>query len=562
MAEDIMIINPEQKNIREIFQNTFIQIPRFQRPYSWDNEEISDFMDDLSNSEAGKYFLGSMVFFKKNPNSEESSVVDGQQRLTTITILLSVLRNSFQEIGDKNIANGIHQLIQRKNIDDEDEFIIFSETSRPYFQDRIQTFAKPELELEPGPEEKALQAAHDYFTSEIQKIKKEKKNIEDYRSVIMTLRDKILALKFISIELGNEDDAYIVFETLNTRGKNLEQSDLIKNLITRYMPKGVKKFDLVSVKWSAILNNIHGSNVEIKTDEFLLHQWLSDQGYIAGKNLFRSVKGTITKARAKQYLEKIEEESKYYRTILEPNYWPWKKEEQKIRKSLEAFQIFRIKQSTPFVLAILSEYNHGNISKKQAERALLGIENFHFIFTAVTSQRSSGGISQMYSSAARELRDGVNKDEKATALKKLKEKLVEKVPEYEEFLFGFMDVQFSKSYTRQKALVRYALRKFAEEIHKNPFDDDSYSIEHIGSQSSKEFSEESKFGFGNLIYVPTRLNNEELGDKKFDDKKDILKENNIPMDEWVENAVEWNDVEIELRVEGLAELAYSKIWSV
>jgi hypothetical protein len=418
------------------------------------------------------------------------------------------------------------------------------------------------LDIEPGQEEKALQAAHDYFTLQIQRIKKEKNNIEDYRSVLKTLRDKILALKFISIELGNEDDAYIVFETLNTRGKNLEQSDLIKNLITRYMPKGAKKFDLVSEKWGAILKNIHGSNVDIKTDEFLLHQWLSDRSYIAGRNLFREVKGTISKRLAKSYLEKLETESKFYRAILEPNYWPWKKEQQKIKRSLEAFQIFRIKQSTPFVLAVLSEFLQSNITKKQAEESLRKIENFHFIFTAITSQRSSGGISQMYSSAARELRIGRDKDEKAIALKRLGDKLSEKVPEYWEFAFGFEEVQFSNKFTRQKSLVRYTLRKFAEEIHNNPFDDDSYSIEHIASQSSDEYSEENKFGFGNLIYVPTVLNNEKLQNKSFLEKKNIIKENGVPIDELVENAEEWTDDIIEDRLMNMAGLAYNKIWKV
>jgi hypothetical protein len=383
------------------------------------------------------------------------------------------------------------------------------------------------LDIEPGQEEKALQAAHDYFTLQIQRIKKEKNNIEDYRSVLKTLRDKILALKFISIELGNEDDAYIVFETLNTRGKNLEQSDLIKNLITRYMPKGAKKFDLVSEKWGA-----------------------------------REVKGTISKRLAKSYLEKLETESKFYRAILEPNYWPWKKEQQKIKRSLEAFQIFRIKQSTPFVLAVLSEFLQSNITKKQAEESLRKIENFHFIFTAITSQRSSGGISQMYSSAARELRIGRDKDEKAIALKRLGDKLSEKVPEYWEFAFGFEEVQFSNKFTRQKSLVRYTLRKFAEEIHNNPFDDDSYSIEHIASQSSDEYSEENKFGFGNLIYVPTVLNNEKLQNKSFLEKKNIIKENGVPIDELVENAEEWTDDIIEDRLMNMAGLAYNKIWKV
>ena len=69
-------------------------------------------------------------------------------------------------------------------------------------------------------------------------------------------RDKLLGLKVIFVELDNEDDAYLIFETLNTRGKDLSPSDLVKNLLTRYIKPKNPDIDSVKIIWSRIVENI------------------------------------------------------------------------------------------------------------------------------------------------------------------------------------------------------------------------------------------------------------------------------------------------------------------
>src|ERR1700736_230751 len=105
-----MNIKPSESTIRTIFESGFYKIPRFQRPYSWDRGNIEEFWSDVSTG-TGAYFIGSMVFYKKG--KDEIFVVDGQQRLTTITILLSALRDILVKSGEKSLAKGIQNLIQR-----------------------------------------------------------------------------------------------------------------------------------------------------------------------------------------------------------------------------------------------------------------------------------------------------------------------------------------------------------------------------------------------------------------------------------------------------------------
>jgi uncharacterized protein with ParB-like and HNH nuclease domain len=99
-----------------------------------------------------------MVVYKDG--KQRYGAVDGQQRLTTITVLLSVLRNTFEEVGLKDLAEGIHAFIERRNIDNKAEFIISTESSYPFFQDRIQKSGTSSVKHEPLKEETNLQSAH------------------------------------------------------------------------------------------------------------------------------------------------------------------------------------------------------------------------------------------------------------------------------------------------------------------------------------------------------------------------------------------------------------------
>jgi uncharacterized protein with ParB-like and HNH nuclease domain len=131
-------IEANDKEVQDIFSLGYFNIPRFQRPYSWNSDEVESFWDDIILEKADNYFIGSMVVYQtKKPYF---GIVDGQQRLTTITLILSAIRNSFLSLGEENLAKGVHKYIEKPNIENEDEFVLTAETSFPYLQSHIQSY--------------------------------------------------------------------------------------------------------------------------------------------------------------------------------------------------------------------------------------------------------------------------------------------------------------------------------------------------------------------------------------------------------------------------------------
>lgn len=323
-----MEIKPVDQTIKTLLESFFYCVPRFQRPYSWDRENVSEFWEDSIASDDLDYFIGSFVVYRSGPSSDTMFVVDGQQRLTTITLLLAALREKFAEDGHTELAKGIQQLIERPNIDNEPHFVLQSETPYPYLQEYIQKFGAPDLEVSLGAEETALKSAYDFLTAQAQAalesinsdptIAADKK--ADHRKRRLTaIRDKLLRLQLILIQLSSDDDAYLIFETLNTRGKDLKVSDLVKNHLTRLLKPRNKQVDVARQKWQDILEYFEDASVDIDVNRFLHHSWLSRHPYIPEKKLFKEVKKSVKKATAGGYLDVLVRDSKIYRSIIDPS---------------------------------------------------------------------------------------------------------------------------------------------------------------------------------------------------------------------------------------------------
>ena len=118
------------KIIKEVLKNFYI-IPRFQRPYSWQQEEVEDFLNDILTN-GKEYFIGSMVTFSFD--GDKKGIVDGQQRLTTITLILVAIRELAKSINETDIAIGTNQYIERINDFNKTTSVINTETSYPTFQ--------------------------------------------------------------------------------------------------------------------------------------------------------------------------------------------------------------------------------------------------------------------------------------------------------------------------------------------------------------------------------------------------------------------------------------------
>jgi len=567
-----MDIKPSDRDVKQILQSGYYLIPRFQRPYSWDIENISEYWDDTIKELDGDYFIGSMVVYKTP--SGDFGVVDGQQRLATIMMILCALRNAFQKEGLQSLANGVHALVERPDINNQPKFVLNTETSYPYFQEHILKFDKPVLEkVIPKKEERNIERAFaqisKYIDEAFQAIKTDptlsnRKKAKSIEKKAIAIRDKVLAPKLIMIELDNEDDAYIIFETLNTRGKDLTVSDLVKNHLTKLLKSS--NVDTTKLLWQNILTTVEGSVADIDTDSFLHHYWLSKHDYVTAKKLFKMVKKTVTKHNALPFLRELAQDAVTYREIHETASRKWMGYEQNIKSALDALSLFRVKQQVPMTLSTMRAYKAKRLKpKKDVEYILTAIENFHFSFTAVTSQRSSGGISLMYASSARSLVNAETMEEKRKVLKELYEKIRSKVPSYQEFEANFKEIHFTNDYTKQKNLVKYILSRI--HAYQNPGISASYdnmTIEHLASQSQigiNDFTEDSVGQLGNLILVPSELNNK-LTNKSFESKKRILTKSKVLLDRKIKNASAWTSDMVEKRTEWLAKLAYNTIWKL
>ena len=569
-----MKIEARDQDVQEIFSLGYFKIPRFQRPYSWTDEEVDDFWEDVINRADGDYFIGAMVVYQTK--KQYYGIVDGQQRLTTITLILASIRNAFLDYGNENLARGVHQNIEKANKENENEYVLNSETSYPYLQDHIQNFKKAEIECKVGNEEQNLKSAFELINKKLYlKIPKfDNTNLlqESENQIVIdnlkNIRDKVFSLKLVFIELDNEDDAYLIFETLNTRGKDLTTPDLVKNLLLQKLRSLNITLDSYNVIWNHILEKFDDNVLGLES--FLYHYWLSKYGYVTKKQLFGEIKkhidssikneSTESEDKSRLLLSEFQKNSDYYVSITSPNDYSWSPEEkERIQKSLSALRLFTVKQQSSMVLALIRAYREGKITLRALSRILWQIECFHFIFNAIVSERSSGSIAPLYSKFAQDLSKTDSQDKIQSINNELIKKLKEQIPSFNEFEVKFMDLTYTKNKTRNKKIIQYILEKFiGKNINGLPIDHASASIEHLLPQSK---GDESIVGsIGNLILIDKTTNAAELKDFDFTRKIQILKDKKYPLDNHLLNAIEWTESEINERGRSMAHEAYYEIW--
>lgn len=567
-----MKIDADDKEIQDIFALGYFKIPRFQRPYSWEIDEVESFWDDIISEKSDNYFIGSMVVYQTQ--KPYFGIVDGQQRLTTITLLLSVIRNGFLKLGEENLAKGVHKYVEKANIDNEEEFVLNSETSFPYLQDHIQSYNGFNLECEAGVEEKKLEIAFDILTKKVNSYIPEIENIDAVQPSLFSnhnsdpvvqlkkLRNKILSLKLVFIQLDNEDDAYLIFETLNARGRDLTTSDLVKNLILKKLKNKSCTLDQAKEKWNFIVKQFDDIGDSGALDTFLLHFWLAEQEYTTDKRLFSKVKLYIAddEAFAKLLIQDLSTLSKYYSSMLRPESGKWSKDEQIIKTHLENLNAFKLKQHSPMTLGLLKAYNEDKLSLKNLKGALYKIEAFHYCFNSITSQRSSGTISTNYSRIAIMLTKAVKNSDVQKVLNELNTFHKSKLPDENEFVVKFSELCYLSNKTKHKVVIRYALSKL---IPNNgnalPVDYHNLTIEHLIPQATIKngISEDVVGRIGNLILVDKETNSVVLGAKSPDDKLNILAGMGFPLsNNFIDSSSPWVESEIDKRTQKIAKHLY------
>ena len=225
------IFKPENKSIKQIFGDTdaFYQMPIYQRPYSWDKERVEQLWYDIleafkNNSEDDNidpnYFLGSVVVVKKPTYFE---VVDGQQRLTTLTILFCTLRDLNLEISQKNIiSNSIKDLVESK----ERLKLTTHLNNQALFEETVVKGINFNATKKEISENRFLQTALFFKDLILKTLNKEHEDyVNDFGKFVDYLFNKTTMIKIVCFDEGF---AIKLFTVLNDRGLDLTPADIIK----------------------------------------------------------------------------------------------------------------------------------------------------------------------------------------------------------------------------------------------------------------------------------------------------------------------------------------------
>jgi hypothetical protein len=552
---------PSRRTIEDLLAGSdYYFIPRFQRPYSWDAANIEDFWRDALEDNAVGYFIGPMVGWRSNPRSPDIYVVDGQQRLTTILLILAAIRNALRQISNENLANGIHRFIEKPDRDNTPRFVLQTE-GRTSFLDSV--FSDARVNGAAWQDQGDGDSAPFAFTT----INSHLGAALEFRAAraartqqLRQFRDKLLGLRVIWIEHSNEDDAYVIFETLNSRGKDLEVVDLLKNHLLNLLRRGGNpRADPAKEQWNRMRTMIEETQAEIDVNRFLQHWWLSQEPFVSQRKLFRAIKSAVrTQPQARQRLGQLSADAPLYRAIFEPDYRTWGPEEIEIKLALEALVAFGVTQPAPLLLALLRARRDRLVTLRQLRVNFTTIARFHFQFTAIARQASSGGIGEMYARCARDISDGGDQVQRAARLRELRQILVGKAPDEPVFTSGFIErLVLTDELSREKKLVQYVLKGLLE--HSRPHTKiEGGTVEHILPQAGRD--PQVVGSIGNLLWIGEELNNL-LANRSFTDKQTILKRYRAQYDvDDVMKAKQWGEPEIRARAKRLANRARGEVW--
>jgi len=234
------IFNPQSKTIQEIFDgNSYYQVPSYQRPYSWESEQVDELWEDIYSAfdnDDDEYFLGSIIL-TKNGDNKYLDVVDGQQRLTTLMILFCTLRDLyFSKHEDYTQKRRIEGRI--KNLENDQERLKLKTQihNQNKFEQEIlnsinfgRNLTKDQLK-----ENKFMNTAI-RFKEKIFPLLENPEIIEQFTNYLL---DRV---RVISIICSNQSFAIKLFQVLNNRGLDLTAADLIKSYLMSKLDEGDEK---------------------------------------------------------------------------------------------------------------------------------------------------------------------------------------------------------------------------------------------------------------------------------------------------------------------------------
>lgn len=522
-------------------------VPLFQRSYSWDKTQWEILWNDLSDlcgtEKPRTHFIGSIVTMPTISVPEGVTkylLIDGQQRLTTIFILLSFLRDRARENGDEELSEEItNTLLVNPYKKDTDYYrLLPTQVDRTSFQNLIR--------LRQPCTQDPISKAYVFFRRKFQQS-----GIE-----IQTLKKVICNnLSVVSVLLGVDDDPHLVFESLNAKGRPLTHSDLIRNFF--FMRIHIADQEEIHAKYWMPMQESLDENLT----EYIRHFLMKNGSWVKESDVYFALKEMIGDREALEHLKEISHFSEYYKRLLYPEQH---ESDMSIRKAMSRINRIGLTTAYPFLLSCYGAYDRGQIPRNQFLEVLSTLENFmirRFVCNVPTNQLNKifpPLFSQVQGRTSGSFIEGLQK------ILQIKD-----YPKDAEFRAKLSDARLYGS-TDRVAKAKLILETIEEAYeHKEPVSFENLTIEHIMPQTlstswKEQLGPEWEQTYDLYLHVIGNLTltgyNSELSNAPFDEKKRRLRESHLEINKYFEDKENWTRKEIDWRSYTLAEIAL-RVWA-
>ncbi|TPH40329.1 DUF262 domain-containing protein [Helicobacter pylori] len=543
-------------------QNNQFVIPIYQRLYSWKKEQCEQLWDDIikigGNDKANGHFIGSILYvLDGNTPSSPLLIIDGQQRLTTITLLLIALRDYLNDENDEDefLEKFSRSKIQNRYLTNSDEKgdkkfrLILSESDK----DTLLSLIDKDKRKPSEPSSKIMEN-FELFEEWI------RKNTDKLETIFKGL-EKLMVVE-ISLERG-KDNPQLIFESMNSTGKDLTQTDLIRNYIVMET-EAEKQEGFYNKYWRAMEEDFKQN--ETLFNRFVKHYLTIKIGKIPNeKRVYEAFKDYQQKKgiEIEDLLKDLQKYCGYFCQIA------FKKEADKkadkdLNKALSFLVDLDMDVVYPLLLELYSDYSNGVLSKQDFIPIIALIESY---LVRIAVRGSTNGLNKLFASFAKH----IQKDEYFESLKEHFGLLKggQRFPNDDEFRNLFITIEFYKKFKKKTKCFLERLEKFDT---KEPVDTQKCNIEHIMPQKlteewKKDLGENFKAIHDKYLHTIGNLTltgyNSEYSNKSLQEKRDMengFKNSPLRLNQGLRDLESFGEEEIKKRANDLADLAL-KIWT-
>ncbi len=548
---------------RQLMGNGLLyRVPPFQRDYSWGEEEWDDLWHDIREVMRPEgepaHYMGYLVL--QSEDGKRFDIIDGQQRLTTLSILvlaaLRQLRTLLDEGRDTDNTRKRLESLRQGYIGYLDPVTLVPKTKLTlnrnndhYFQTYLVPLTSPLPKRGFRRSEHAMRKAFEWFDRRFQEyLGKEADLGLAVVRLIDGMSDKLL---FTVITVTDELNAYRVFETLNARGVKLSATDLLKNYLFSLLHRQnehEREIQTLEDRWNGIVGRLG----EESFPDFLRVHWISRRTTVRLSDLFKTVRAQIRdRGDAFSLLQDLQADIETYLALTQPDGSDWPVE---WKQRARILRMFSVRQPFPLLVAARRTLDDADF-----ERLLESIVILSFRYNVIGGLHGSDQ-ERIYHGEARRISRGDH-----SSISDILVSLRPVYPDDDRFRMSFGEKSIGIAQTRNKRVVRYILFRLEQQEsgHRLDFEDSRITLEHICPLNPEDGW--NRFGEETLDAQTSRLGNmalleagpnRDIGNADYETKRAVFANSRFQTTQTIARRyAEWTPETIEARQEAMARSA-------